>query len=393
MSNLQRLARAGILCASLTATGNLAMADEAEGVTDTTIFLGTSIPLTGPVAPSCKPVSDGALAWFKSVNAKGGVHGRLIENIVLDDAYKAPEALANGRELAAKPVFAFFGGCGTLQPPALLPIAQQDGILYLFPFAGLPQLAEAENAFILLPQYAQQFDGMIPAMIKKHGGGRVYAVLADVPGSDKAAEVIKKTTEEAGGVFLGTELLSGQESDLTPLVLKLKDANTDYVALNVNAGPSARMFKAMQANNAYPNKFVLSGPVNTSKSFLDPAGGTADDKMLSGLPIALGSEEKSATCVAALKEHAPDLAVDFFSLWGCATAQIMTTALDEAGKDLTRAGFSSTLRSWAGKEASPLFPPLTFTVENNLGIRSMFVAATRGSSNVIDGEFDLPAVR
>src|SRR5262249_21241671 len=66
-----------------------------QGVTDTQIKIGTTNPLTGPVAASCKPVSDGARAWFDHVNSQGGINGRKIVDQVLDDAFKAPEALTN----------------------------------------------------------------------------------------------------------------------------------------------------------------------------------------------------------------------------------------------------------------------------------------------------------
>jgi hypothetical protein len=105
----------------------------------------------GPVAPSCSPINDGAQAWFKQINANGGIHGRKIENIVLDDVYKAPEALANAREPVSKGILAFFGGCGSIQPAAILPLAQQNSIPYLFPFAGNPELMNAKVAFPLLP--------------------------------------------------------------------------------------------------------------------------------------------------------------------------------------------------------------------------------------------------
>src|SRR4051812_11113285 len=105
------------VAAVISATSNGALAadgSDAAGVSADTIVIGTTNPLTGTVASACKPVSDGALAWFDYVNAAGGVNGRKIDNIVLDDQYTAQQALANARQLASKPILAFFGGCGTI---------------------------------------------------------------------------------------------------------------------------------------------------------------------------------------------------------------------------------------------------------------------------------------
>jgi ABC-type branched-subunit amino acid transport system substrate-binding protein len=218
------------LCASL--------AFAQEGVTKDTIYLGTSLPSTGPVAPACIPQNEGAQAWFRHVNAGGGIHGRKIENIVLDDGYKAPEALANARELAAKPILAFFSGCGSIQPPGILPIAQQNGIPYLYPNAGTQELMTSKIAFTLLPTYGQLFESLIQYLIKKDGGKvRVYAVLADVPGAQQAVDGLTRAVAEAGGEFVGSVVMNPAATDYTPVVLKMKDMRPDYVATNRAAAP------------------------------------------------------------------------------------------------------------------------------------------------------------
>ena len=92
-----------------------AFADDCAGVTEKSIAFATTNPLTGAAAAPCKPVSDGALAWFAKVNKDGGVHGRMIEDQVLDDQYQAQQALANARTFVRNQVFAVFGGCGAVQ--------------------------------------------------------------------------------------------------------------------------------------------------------------------------------------------------------------------------------------------------------------------------------------
>src|SRR6185295_9841733 len=56
------------------------------GVTPTSILLGTTSPLTG-TASAYASVARGADAYFKYVNAKGGVNGRTITDTIIDDAY------------------------------------------------------------------------------------------------------------------------------------------------------------------------------------------------------------------------------------------------------------------------------------------------------------------
>ncbi len=86
-------------CSAGNSTGAGRAGSGGAGVTSTTITVGTSTALTGPVASVCAPTSAGAQAWFSQVNATGGVHGRTIHDVVLDDGYQAPRAAANVRTL------------------------------------------------------------------------------------------------------------------------------------------------------------------------------------------------------------------------------------------------------------------------------------------------------
>lgn len=60
--------------------------------------VGQSAPLTGSNAAFGKDIRDGALAYFKSVNARGGVGGKNIELVTLDDANDRKTAGANTQE-------------------------------------------------------------------------------------------------------------------------------------------------------------------------------------------------------------------------------------------------------------------------------------------------------
>jgi len=79
-----------------------------QGVTDTEIKIGMSIPLSGPLAVS-GALSKGVAAVFNQVNAEGGIDGRQIKFVVLDDAYDPSRAASNQRQLAEQEkVFASF---------------------------------------------------------------------------------------------------------------------------------------------------------------------------------------------------------------------------------------------------------------------------------------------
>jgi len=83
------------------------------GITKDSIKLGGSYPFSGP-ASAYRSIEQGAQAYFASVNADGGVNGRKIEFVTLDDAYEPPRAVQNARRLVQEEkVFALFNTLGT----------------------------------------------------------------------------------------------------------------------------------------------------------------------------------------------------------------------------------------------------------------------------------------
>ncbi len=101
------------------------------------ILIGQSAPLSGANRELGEEIRDGALAYFKKVNEAGGVNGRRIELITLDDGNDTKLAAENGRKLIEeRGVIALFGyASATLSRPAM-PVAEKTRTPFLFPFTG-----------------------------------------------------------------------------------------------------------------------------------------------------------------------------------------------------------------------------------------------------------------
>jgi ABC-type branched-subunit amino acid transport system substrate-binding protein len=90
-----------------------ALAGGAPGVTSTTITIGGTVPITGPAA-LFGSVARGADAYFKYVNARGGVNGRKVKYVYLDDAYDPSKTVQLTRQLVEQDhVLAIFNTVGT----------------------------------------------------------------------------------------------------------------------------------------------------------------------------------------------------------------------------------------------------------------------------------------
>src|SRR5271167_4586035 len=88
-------------------------AADAPGVTATEIKIGGVFPFSGP-ASSIGLVGKGVIAYVQSINDRGGVNGRKIDYIALDDAYSPPKAVEHVRRLVESDEVAFiFSQLGT----------------------------------------------------------------------------------------------------------------------------------------------------------------------------------------------------------------------------------------------------------------------------------------
>ena len=87
---------------------------QAPGVTATSITIGATVPLTGPAAPGYDEIAPAMDAVFGWVNAHGGVYGRKIKYIYLDDQYNPAETATLTRKLVLQDnIFADVGSLGT----------------------------------------------------------------------------------------------------------------------------------------------------------------------------------------------------------------------------------------------------------------------------------------
>jgi len=102
-----------LACALIIAMLVPCWAGDTPGVTATEIKIGGIFPLSGP-ASSIGQIGHGVLAYVQSINDRGGINGRKINYVVLDDAYSPPKAFEHARRLVESDEVAFmFSQLGT----------------------------------------------------------------------------------------------------------------------------------------------------------------------------------------------------------------------------------------------------------------------------------------
>ena len=348
----------------------------APGVTSNSIKIGMSSAQTGIVAASGTLVNAGAKAVFSQVNASGGVNGRKIDLSVLDDAYQAPRAVANTRTFMNKPVFAVFGGYGTIPAQAMVPILEQAKIPYVFPYQG-NRYPTNKYLYLLMPIYLDQTQAVIKSALEKYGKGTVYALFGKTADTAQSEKDAQSAVQEAGGTWLGVDEVSQGTGDYTPYVLRMKQMHPDYLLVSTTPADSSRYSSAVAAQDALPAKRILGLQTVANETFIDAVPQSISDAIYAPAPTKPASDKASADCTNAVNKYAPGTKVSMDTLWGCASAQLFVYALQKAGTNLTRDGLVKTLEGMKNANATPLLPPITFSPSNHVGERSMYTFTTQ----------------
>ena len=136
---------------------------QAPGVTPDSILIGQSAPLSGSNKELGNDIRNGALAYFSQVNAAGGVDGKMIKLITLDDANDVQRAGQNTRTLIVDDhVFALFGYASATLSRLALPLVEQYKVPFLAPFTGADPMREFRKyVYNVRASYANELEKIV----------------------------------------------------------------------------------------------------------------------------------------------------------------------------------------------------------------------------------------
>ena len=157
--------------------------EETPGVFPTQIVFGQSAALSGPASGLGVNMRRGIEAAFFEANQNGGVQGRQLSLISMDDAYEPGIAITNTNTLIElQEVFALIGAVGTPTSRSAAPIANEAGIPYLTPFTGadfLRDVSTLSTVINLRASYNQETEEMVERLTEDLGVRRIAIVYQD----------------------------------------------------------------------------------------------------------------------------------------------------------------------------------------------------------------------
>ncbi len=219
-----------------------ARAENAPGVTDTEIKIGQTLPYSGP-ASAYGVIGRTEAAYFKMINEQGGINGRKIKFISLDDAYSPPKTVEQVRRLVEQEKVAFlFQTLGTACNLAVRQYLNDNKIPQLFLLTGASVFADPQHfpwTMSFIPKYqtearifakhilATKPDGKIGVLYQNDGFGKDYLIgLKDVLGPDRAGMIFKEASYETAEPTVDSQVatLQGSGADVFVIVAVSKFA-------------------------------------------------------------------------------------------------------------------------------------------------------------------------
>ncbi|WP_050053556.1 ABC transporter substrate-binding protein [Pseudarthrobacter siccitolerans] len=291
------------------------------------IKIGATAPLSGALSPGCLKTIGGARGWIDKVNAEGGINGRQIEFTVLDDEGDPQRGVSNARRLIGDGVAAFVDNCGSPGTVAAIPVIDAAGIPNLFPNSASDAIVHpgAPTLFTLLPPFDQQLATVLPYAMDKNGPGKVALVYIDglSPNIVPAAEwAVKKS----GGTMVAELGVPGATTDWGPTVIKLKEANPDYVAIAHATPATGYLVAEMDRQGLKPPKGIIAAYQGADTIYSKNAGAAATGTITTFATV-MNTDPKAKECNETLPA---DVEQGGFTVLGCAFMKAALEILKKA---------------------------------------------------------------
>lgn len=264
-----------LLAVSLGLIGTAASAEDQPGITETEIRIGQTMPYSGPVS-AFGILGKGELAYFKMVNDRGGINGRKINLISLDDGYVPPKTVEQTRRLVESDEVSFiFSTMGTAHNTAIAKYLQNKKVPQLFVASGASKFGD-------ISQYPLAIMGI---MAPFRNEARMYARYALEKKPDATFAVIAQNDDFGRDYLAGLRDVLGERYDkavtasmyevtdptINSQIVSLKASGADALIIAATPKFAAQAIRKTFEIGWKPMRFLSNVSVWMS-SVMEPAG-------------------------------------------------------------------------------------------------------------------------
>ncbi|TWT10593.1 ABC transporter substrate-binding protein [Reyranella sp. CPCC 100927] len=362
-------ALAGLFSIAVLSAAPAAAKDYGPGVSDTEIKIGHTMPYSGPV--SAYGSGGRAIAgYFKKVNSEGGINGRQINFISLDDAYSPPKTVEQTRKLVEQDqVLLIFGTVGTPTNTAIHKYLNTKQVPHLMISTGASKFNDTAKFPWTTPLYpSYHLEQKIYAdYILKHRPDAKIAVIYpnDDFGKDHLHGLKQALGEKGRALLVAEQSYETTDPTIDSQIIALKASGaTVFVNISTPKFAAQAIRKARDIGWA-PLHLVVNASSSIS-SVLAPAGLENSVGLITAAFIktpsdpAWAQDEDVKAYVAFMKKWDPqDSPDDAFCAMGYLAGSVLHHVLQRAGNTLTRDNVMKVAKSIQDLRPPMLLPGIT----------------------------------
>jgi len=347
MRRLRQAVLGLVVAAAMAAPAMAAEKNYAPGVSDTEIRIGQTMPFSGP-ASAYGAIGKAELAYFAMINEKGGINGRKVTLVSLDDGYSPPKTFEQTRRLVEEEKVAFiFSSLGTPTGVVVHKYLNEHKVPQIFQASGATFWADPEHfpwsigwqpnyqtEGAIYGRYLLQHDpnAKIAVLYQNDDAGRDYVKGFHIGLGEDAAKkmIVAVATYEVTDPTLDSQIVTLQSSGATVL---FNNSTPKFAAQAIR-----KVFDV----GWKPTQFLMSVATSVS-AVMEPAGFEKGQGIITAQYLKDPNDPQWQDD-AAMKEwrafmqkYYPDGNLgDSFNVYGYATAQTLAQVLKQCGDDLSR---------------------------------------------------------
>jgi len=293
-----------------------------------TIKIAVAGPITGPVAQYGDMQMSGAQMAVAQINAKGGVNGKQLEAVLMDDVCEPKQAVAVANQIVNQKIKYVVGHLcsGSTQPASKL--YEEEGILMITPAATNPAITQQKYKMVFRTIGTDDQQGPTAGeYIAKTIKPKKLAILHDKQQyGEGIAKEVDKTVKAAGVKPVLFEGINKGQTDFSALITKMKKEGVDFVYYG-GYHPELGLLLRQSKEQGFDATYM--GPEGVGNKDISAIAGPASEGLLVTLPADFSTNPENADLVKAFKDKNQDPTGPFV-MPSYAAVQIITDAIKGA---------------------------------------------------------------
>jgi len=357
------------LIASLAISGSaLAQKKYDTGASDTEIKIGNIMPYSGP-ASAYGVIGKTEEAYFKKVNAEGGINGRKINFVTYDDGYSPPKAVEQARKLVeSDEVLVVFNPLGTPSNTAIQKYLNAKKVPQLFVATGATKWNEPKDFPWTMgwqPSYQSEARIYAKYVMKEKPEGKIAIMYQNDDFGKDYLKGLKDGLGAKASMIVAEESYETSEPTIDNHIVKLKATGAD-IFINISTPKFAAQAIKKLSEIEWKPMHLLTNVSASVGSVIKPAGFENAQGILSAQYAKDGADSQwdndpgMKKFYDFLAKYYPEAnKLDGSVVYGYGAAQTMVKVLQMCGDDLTRANVMKQAASLKDFAPDTLLPGVT----------------------------------